>query len=59
MTVAKAVVAGIGLIVTALTAAFADDIFDLSEMVEFAVVVGEVAVGTWAVWKVRNVPPTT
>ena len=56
MTAAKAVVAAIGTIVTALTAALADEVLDLTEVAHLVTVAVECAATVFAVYQVRNVP---
>lgn len=58
MTKTKAVVAAIALIVNALSAAFADDVFSGSEVAGLASTVVTSALGVWAVWRVPNKPAT-
>ena len=56
MTKAKAVVAGVGAVVSILTAAFADDVFSASETGQVTAVLVEQAITVWAVWRVPNKP---
>jgi hypothetical protein len=56
MTAAKAVAAAIGVLITALTAALADEVLDLNEIGQL-IAVAVAAVGTvYGVWKTRNTP---
>jgi hypothetical protein len=56
MKKAKAIVAAVGTVCTALTAALADNVLDGSEAggIASTVVVGALAV--WGVWRVPNAP---
>jgi len=56
MTKAKALVAAAGTIVTALSAAFADNVFDGSEVGGVVSTVVTAAIAVWAVWRVPNKP---
>lgn len=51
---AKAVVAAAGTVVTALTAAFADDVVELNELGNVAAVVIAAGVTIYGVWRVPN-----
>ena len=54
--IAKAAVAAAGAITTALIAAFADDVIDITETRQLLAVIGAQAVTVYGVWKVRNTP---
>jgi hypothetical protein len=56
--VAKAVAGAVGMIATALVAAFADSVVDLSELSHIAAVGVTAGGGVYAVFKVRNRPPS-
>ena len=56
MTKAKALVAAAGTIVTALSAAFADNVFDGSEVGGVVSTVVTAGIAVWAVWRVPNKP---
>jgi hypothetical protein len=56
MTAAKAVAAAIGVIITALTAALADEVLDLSEVGQLLAVTVTAAGTVYGVWKTRNKP---
>lgn len=56
MIVAKAFVAAIGAIVTALTVALADEVLDLSEVGQLVAVAVTGAATVYGVWKVPNRP---
>lgn len=51
---AKAVVAAVGTIVTALTAAFTDDVVDIGEVGELTAVVIAAGLTIYGVWRVPN-----
>lgn len=55
-TKAKAVVSACGVVVTALTAALADDVFNLSDVSALISAVVPAVVTVYAVWKVPNKP---
>lgn len=59
MKAAKAVVGAIGLVVTALTAILADDIFDANEVGTLVTVLIEAGVAVYAIWRVPNKPETS
>lgn len=52
----KAVIAAVGTLVTLLTAAVADDVFNVDESVAVGVALVEAAVTVWGVYKARNEP---
>lgn len=54
MTAAKAIVAAIGVLVMALTAALADEVLSITEIAELVALVVEGVLTTYAVWKVPN-----
>lgn len=54
MEKAKAIVGAIGLVVTALTAILADDVFDINEIGTLVVVLIEAGATIWAIWRVPN-----
>lgn len=54
METAKAIVGAIGLVVTALTAILADNVFDTSEAGIIVTVVIEAAMTTYAIWRIPN-----
>lgn len=56
MTAAKAIVAAVGTVVVALTAALADEVLSLDEVGQLAAVVITGAAAVWAVWRVPNQP---
>lgn len=56
MEKAKAVAAALGLVVTALSAAFADDVLDVSETGQIVATVITGALSVYAVWRVPNRP---
>lgn len=56
MKTAKAVVAGVGMVVTVLTAALADDVFNATETGTLVATLIEAGATVWAVWGVRNQP---
>jgi hypothetical protein len=54
MKTAKAVVTAVGAIVTVLTAALADNVFNASETGTTIACVVEQGITVWTVWKMRN-----
>lgn len=54
MRTAKAWVAAAGLLVTALTGVFADDVFDIAEGPTLAATLVEAALAVFAVYQVKN-----
>lgn len=54
MKIAKAVVAGVALVATVLTAALADDVLSITEGQALAAALVEAGAGIWAVWRVPN-----
>ena len=56
MRAAKAIVAAIGAVVMALTAAFADDVVDTNEIGMLVTVLIEGALTVWAVYQTPNRP---
>lgn len=54
MDKAKAIVAAIGMVITALTAILADNVFDANEAGVLLTVLIEAAATVWAVWRVPN-----
>lgn len=58
MTATKAIVAAIGVIITALTGALADDVFSASEIGELVALAIESVLTIYAVWKIPNTPKT-
>lgn len=56
---AKAIVAAVGLVVTALTAALSDDVFNVSDAGQVTFTVVTAAVSVYAVWKIPNRPAST
>ncbi len=54
MKIAKAVVAGVGMVVTVLTAALADDVLNASEGATLIATAIEAGATIWAVWRVPN-----
>lgn len=54
--VAKAVVAGVGTVVTVLTAAFADDVVSLDETATLVATLVTAAATVYGVYKVENKP---
>lgn len=59
MTKAKAVVAAVGLVVNALSAAFADDVLNGSEIGGIVSTVVTSALAVYAVWRIPNKPAET
>ena len=57
MVKAKAIVSAVGVVVTALTAALADDVFNLSDVQGLLSAIIPAAVSVWAVWRVPNATP--
>lgn len=56
MTTAKMWVAAAGTLVTALTAALSDDVFDINDGTQIGVTVVTILGTMFAVWKVSNGP---
>lgn len=56
MKAAKAIVAAVGTVVTALTAALADEVLSLDEVGQLVAVVIAAAATIWGVWRVPNRP---
>lgn len=54
MTIAKAVVAAVGALVTVLTVALADDLFNASDAATLIAAIVEQAVAVWTVWRLPN-----
>lgn len=54
MRIAKAIAAATGTVVTALTAAFADDVLSVDETGQIVATVVTAALTVYAVYKVRN-----
>lgn len=54
MTTAKAVVSALGVVVTALTAALADDVFNTADVTALLVAIIPAAASVYAVWRVPN-----
>lgn len=54
MDKAKAIVAAIGMVITALTAILADNVLDANEVGTLVTVLIEAAIAVWAVWAVPN-----
>lgn len=55
---AKAIVAGIAIIVNVLNAAFSDNVFDMTEKQQIVSTVITVAIGIYYVWRVPNAKDT-
>lgn len=53
---AKAVVAAVSLVITALTGIYADNVFGWDEVGNLVSVIIEAALGVFAVWKTENKP---
>ena len=56
MSAAKALVAAVGVVVTALTGVLADDVVDVNEVALLVAVLVEAAATVYAVWRVPNEP---
>jgi hypothetical protein len=54
MRTAKAWVAATGAVVTALTAALSDDVFDVNDTVQIGITLVPIVATLWATYKVRN-----
>ena len=54
MRIAKAIAAAVGMVVTVLTAALADDVLSLDETGQIVAVAIEAAARVYAVWRVPN-----
>lgn len=57
MVKAKALVAAVGVVLTALTAALADDVFSMADVSALLVAIIPAAASVWAVWRVPNAAP--
>lgn len=56
MVTAKALVSALGVVVTALTAALADDVFNTADVTALLVAIIPAAASVYAVWRVPNTP---